>query len=108
MADCTPKTAEVNAKMQSELESKREFLQGVINKNLKQTGILLDNQERCEGILAKKAQSLMTGTGGMAEMYVSEISKLSVSFLKGAEELEAAIRMGPTMRAKNSMAELEK
>ena len=39
---------------------------------------------------------------------MSEITKLSVSFLKGAEDLEAAIRLGPMTRAKNSMAELEK
>ena len=108
MANCTPGTAEVDARMQNELENKREFLQEVINKNLKQTGILLDSQELCKGILAKKAQSLMTSMCGVAEMYVSEITKLSVSFLKGAEDLEAAIRLGPTTRAKNSMAELEK
>ena len=108
MVNCTPQIAEVNAKMQSELESKHKFLQEVINKNLKQTGVLLDNQECCEVILAKKAQLLMTNTCGVAETYVNKISKLSVNFLNGAEELEAAIRMGPTTRAKNSIAELEK
>ena len=50
----------------------------------------------------------MTDTGGLAETYISEISKLSVSFLKGAEDLEAAIRMGTTTRAKHSMVELER
>ena len=95
MADCTPGSAEIDAKMQIELENKCGFLQDVINKNLKQMALLLDSQECCEDILAKKAQSLMTSMCGVAENYVSEITKLLVSFLKGAEDLEAAIRLGP-------------
>ena len=50
----------------------------------------------------------MTSTCGVVENYVSEITKLSVSFLKGAEDLEAAIRLGPMTRAKTSMVELER
>ena len=69
MTNCTPGSAEVDAKMQTELENKRGFLQDVINKNLKQTALLLDSQECCEEILTKKAQSLMTSTCGMAEKW---------------------------------------
>ena len=36
--------------------------------------------------LPNQAQSLMTSTCGVAETYVSEITKLSVDFLKGAKK----------------------
>ena len=54
MADCTPDSTEIDVKMQTELENKRGFLQDVINKNLKQTALLLDSQEHCEDIQPRK------------------------------------------------------
>ena len=94
--------------MQVELEEKWGTLQEIINKNLEMTRLLLNSQEKAEDILISSAQNVMTNTCDIAKMYKSQITDLSVDFLMGTEDLEAAITLSSTSRAQDALATLEK